>query len=234
MKRGVIIVAGGSGNRLGSDIPKQYVDLAGQPVIWHTLNRFLRFDSGMLVVVVIGPGHGKYWEPVERAIGGTSVLRLATGGPNRFTSVASGLEMVEDGIVLGIHDAARPLVSVETLNRCYDAAFRNGSAIPVVELEESVRYLEEKGAGKETHSGFGGSEPLDRTRVVKVQTPQVFRSEEIKEAYGQAHGTGFTDDATVYESLHGRIHLVEGNRENIKITTPADLRLVRLLMESGA
>ena len=125
-------------------------------------------------------------------------------------------------MLVGIHDAVRPLVSRGTLERSYNAALREGSGIPVIEMNESIRMLDSK----------SGSVHMDRTRLRIVQTPQVFRSERIKQAYLQPYDPAFTDDASVYESVFGNVTLVEGNRENLKITTPLDLRLASLLMGS--
>ena len=147
---------------------------------------------------------------------------MADGGAKRFDSVKSGLGYLEKGLIAGIHDAVRPLVSQATLARTYDVAFREGSAIPVLEMDESVRMIKSP----------GGSTPMDRSLMRRVQTPQVFRSEQIKQAYQQAYNPAFTDDASVYESVFGQLALVEGNRENIKITTPVDMRLASLLIDS--
>jgi 2-C-methyl-D-erythritol 4-phosphate cytidylyltransferase len=149
-------------------------------------------------------------------------VTLALGGPTRYDSVKSGLNQIDKETLTGIHDAVRPLVSQNTLIRCYDAALRKGSGIPVVEMDESVRMLDAE----------GGSVHMDRSSLKRVQTPQVFRSDRIKQAYQQAYKSVFTDDASVYETVYGAPTLVEGNRENIKLTTPADMQLAQLLIDS--
>jgi len=222
MKRAVIIVAAGSGSRMGGSLPKQFLSIQGKPLIIHTLEKFLRFDPGIKVVIVLAEAHRELWDQLAGSYKTTDGVSLINGGETRFDSVKNGLELIEDGMITGIHDAVRPLVSVDTLARSYDAAVREGSGIPVIEMEESVRILDQDGA----------SSRIDRTMLRRVQTPQVFRSERIKKAYQQADSSTFTDDATVYESAYGPVTLVEGNRENIKITTPTDMKLAALLIGS--
>ena len=222
MKRAVIIVAAGSGRRMGGGLPKQFLSIQEKPLIIHTLEKFLRFDPGIKVVVVLASAHRKLWDQLAGSYKITEGVTLINGGETRFDSVKNGLELIEEGIITGIHDAVRPLVSLDTLARSYDAAAREGSGIPVTEVEESVRILGQDGA----------SSRMDRTMLRRVQTPQVFRSERIKQAYLQASNRSFTDDASVYESVYGPVTLVEGNRENIKITTPTDMKLASLLIGS--
>ena len=222
MKKAVIIVAAGSGSRMGGQVPKQYLQLQGRPLIVHTLERFQRFDSDMKLVVVLAPTHKELWEQMASSYEITRGVILALGGPTRYDSVKSGLKQIDTETLIGIHDAARPLVSQDTLIRCYDAALSKGSGIPVVEMDESVRMLDSK----------GGSVHMDRSSLKRVQTPQVFRSDRIKQAYQQAYQNAFTDDASVYETVYGAPALVEGNRENIKLTTPADMQLAQVLIDS--
>jgi 2-C-methyl-D-erythritol 4-phosphate cytidylyltransferase len=222
----VVIVAGGSGRRMGGPVPKQYMDLEGKPLIIHTLEKFYSYDPGIRVVLVMAKAHRKYWDVIAlsfaRDPGHEKVeeIIVAEGGASRVDSVKNGLQHIEDGLLVGIHDAVRPLVSRETIIRCYEAAGRTGSGVPVVDMEDSVRLLGEE----------GGSVNLERHRLKRVQTPQVFRSELIREAYDQICDPSFTDDASVYESLFGSVTLVEGNSENIKITTPTDLKLASLIL----
>ena len=218
-RRGVVIVAGGSGRRMGGPLPKQFMELNGKPVILHTLERFLEYDPGMAVVVVLAPGHRIHWEKI--AAEGFPGIALAPGGETRYDSVKNGIRLMEPGIgLIGIHDAVRPLVSVPTLDRCYTSAERTGSGIPVIEVDETIRIMKDG----------GHSEHMDRSLLRRVQTPQVFMGEQIREAYRLPYHPAFTDDASVYESMYGEVSLVAGNPENIKITTPADLMLASLLM----
>jgi 2-C-methyl-D-erythritol 4-phosphate cytidylyltransferase len=222
MKKAVIIVAAGSGIRMGGEVPKQYLQLSGKPLIVHTLERFLRFDPQLKIVVVLSPGHREQWDQISGSYHIQGELTLAEGGDTRYDSVKNGLSHIGKGIITGIHDAVRPFVSQATLARCYDAAASSGSGIPVIEMDESVRMLDQ----------MGGSSHMDRSRLRRVQTPQVFLSERIKQAYELPFDSAYTDDASVYESLFGEVTLVEGNRENIKITTPTDMKLASLLIDS--
>lgn len=222
MKNAVIVVAGGSGTRMGGDLPKQYQELAGLPLIVHSLEKFRLFDPGMQVVVVLAPSHKDHWKAISDRFHLSSGITLALGGASRYDSVKNGLVRVEEGMVVGIHDAVRPLVSQGTLERTYAAARLKGSGVPVIPLDDSVRMLD----------GEEGSKAVDRTLLRRVQTPQVFQSTLIKQAYHRYEDPAVTDDATVYESRFGHVNLVEGNRENIKITTPADMMLARALIQS--
>ena len=224
MNRAVIIVAAGSGSRMGGALPKQYLKLREKPIVIHTLERFHNFDPDMKVVVVLAPAHRELWEDMALSYEIARGLIIAPGGASRYDSVKKGLSKVDQASLVGIHDAVRPLVSQDTLARCYDAALRKGSGIPVIEMDESVRKLNIE----------GGSAPIDRSRLRRVQTPQVFRSEQIKKAYQQPYKNTFTDDASVYEMVYGAPTLVDGNRENIKITTPTDMLLAGLLIDSLA
>lgn len=229
LRQGVVIVAGGTGRRMGEGIPKQYREIAGKAVILHTLDRFLAFDPEISIVVVLAPGHMEYWDRIVAtseypfAAPAAKRITLAPGGETRYGSVKSGLLKMDRGVeVIGIHDAVRPLVSQATLERCYGSAAESGSGIPVIEMDETVRILKPE----------GHSEHMDRSMLRRVQTPQVFRAEMIREAYRLPFHASFTDDASVYEALYGEVQLVNGNAENIKITTPADLILAGQLLES--
>ena len=222
MNKAVVVVAAGSGSRMGGEIPKQYLQLQGKPLIIHTLERFLRFDPEMMMVVVLASAHKNLWEQMAGSYEVARRVTLAEGGTTRYDSVKNGLMHIDQEIVTGIHDAVRPLVSQDTLIRSYDAALHAGSGIPVIEMDESVRMLDLQ----------GGSTHMDRSRLKRVQTPQVFKSDRIIQAYQQPYDPVFTDDASVYESVYGTVTLVEGNRENIKITTPDDMQLASLLIGS--
>jgi len=223
MKRAVVLVAGGRGSRMGGALPKQYLILEGKPIIIHALEKFLSFDPDMEVVVVMADEHRPLWVAMAEKHILAQEIKLASGGNTRFHSVMKGLEQIGEGRIVGIHDAVRPLVSRGTLERTYIMAEKTGGAIPVIDMDESVRMI---GSGET-------SAPMDRSLLKRVQTPQVFRSELIKEAYRKAEHTDFSDDASVYEAQVGSISLVEGNRQNIKITTPTDLNLASALIQSG-
>jgi 2-C-methyl-D-erythritol 4-phosphate cytidylyltransferase len=215
----VIVVAGGSGKRMGGPIPKQYMELSGKPMVVHTLERFIAFDGEMLLVLVMARDHRAYWDTLARPYIPDREVTVVTGGETRFDSVKNGLQQIGHGCIVGIHDAVRPLVSRDTIERCYLSAESTGSGIPVLDVDESIRQVQP-----------GGSVPVDRKSLKRVQTPQVFKSELIKEAYRQINDPTYTDDATVYESVFGNVSLVEGNPENIKITRPSDLDLASLII----
>jgi 2-C-methyl-D-erythritol 4-phosphate cytidylyltransferase len=222
MKKAVIIVAAGSGTRMGGKLPKQYLSLQGRPLILHTLEKFLLFDPQIRIIVVLAEAHRVLWDQLAASRDFAAGISLVHGGDTRYDSVKNGLNLIGEEMITGIHDAVRPLVSLDTLKRTYDAAAREGSGIPVIEMDDSVRILDTKGA----------SAQLDRALLKRVQTPQVFRSDRIKQAYQQSYNSAFTDDASVYESVFGQVTLVEGNRENIKITTPTDMKLASFFIGS--
>lgn len=215
----LIVVAGGSGRRMGGAVPKQYLELKGKALILHTLERFFLFDPGIKTVVVLAGHHQKFWDEIVSSSEAAMASQVVIGGENRYDSVWNGLKQVPDGKIVGIHDAVRPLVSLDTIERSYSAARESGSGIPVIDMDESVRILTP-----------GGSENLERSKLRKVQTPQVFRSEEIRAAYENGFPPSVTDDASVYEAFYGKLTLVNGNPENIKITNSADLKLASLII----
>ena len=215
----LVLVAGGSGSRMGGPVPKQYLPLQGKPVIIHTLEKFYQYDPQIKIVVVVAKKHRKLWDQISASYEIARGCEVVTGGENRYDSVRNGLQLIPDGCIVGIHDAVRPLVSQETIGQCYSAALQSGSGIPVLEMDDSVRMINAR-----------GSENLDRTRLRRVQTPQVFRSEQIRKAYEHGFPSWVTDDASVYESLHGELTLVPGNQENIKITNASDLRFASMMI----
>ena len=219
MMDAVIIVAGGAGSRMQSNVPKQFLPLAGKPVLMHTLEAFHAFRRDLQIVLVLPAGQMNYWQELCKARPGFAVPHsLVAGGETRFHSVRCGLAAAS-GRLTAVHDGVRPLVSGDTLERCFRAAARWGAAVPVVEPVDSMRCLVE-----------GGSRAVDRSAYRLVQTPQVFRTSLLKEAYLQAYTSRFTDDASVVEAMGHTIHLVEGNRENLKLTTPFDMMVAEALL----
>jgi len=216
-----LIVAGGSGSRMNNEVPKQFLELAGKPVLMHTFEAFYSFDTEIRFVLVLPESEFKRWKELCEKHHFNINHHLAAGGSNRFESVKNGLDCIpEDGIVF-IHDGVRPLVSKQTLQNCLDTARAKGNALPVVPVSESVRYID----GSKNTS-------LDRSKYFLVQTPQTFTLSLIKKAYQQPYSELFTDDASVLENMGTSIVTVEGNRENIKITFPEDLRIATLLLQS--
>lgn len=214
-KTAVIIVAGGSGLRMGSEIPKQFLPLAGRPVLVRTLESFRATLPDADIVVVLPAGEMGRWEAIcrEYALGGTH--RVCPGGENRFQSVKAGLAMVSDAEEVLVQDGVRPLIGGALILRVLETVRRAGTAVPVVEVTDSFRRLD----------GQGGSAVVDRGTLRAVQTPQGFRGELLRRAYEQPWCAAFTDDASVVERAGVRITLCEGERNNIKITEPFDLTI---------
>lgn len=219
MRKFALIVAGGSGTRMGGELPKQFMELAGKPVLMHTAEAFLSYDADMEIVLVLPSRHFALWKELCHRYRFDRAHRLVPGGMYRFESVGNGLNTIDgDGLVF-IHDGVRPLVSKATLQRCCELASELGNAVPALKVTESIRWADDR-----------LNRPLDREKVWLIQTPQTFRISLIKEAYKQPFREEFTDDASVLESLGYQINLTEGNRENIKITWPADLLWAETLL----
>lgn len=222
MKKFVIIVAGGSGSRMGTEIPKQFLELAGKPVLMHTIQIFCDYDPDCELILVLPEKQWEFWNGLCLKHSFSIVHQVVTGGETRFDSVRNGLKLIKDEGIVFIHDGVRPLVSSETLQRCFEMALKNGNAIPVLPVTESLRKLE----GEHTIS-------VDRSLYFNVQTPQTFRSEQILEAFRQNYDIAFTDDASVVEKAGYSIALVKGNPENIKITAPTDLIIAEAFLKNN-
>ncbi|MCC8143549.1 MAG: 2-C-methyl-D-erythritol 4-phosphate cytidylyltransferase [Tannerellaceae bacterium] len=216
MKKYVLIVAGGKGLRMGNDLPKQFIPLHGKPVLIHTLEAFHNWDPGVEIILVIPKEQQDYWQMLCREIGCKVPHTIAPGGETRFHSVKNGLQHVKAPGLVAVHDGVRPFVSPEVITNCFEEAGRANAAIPVIPMIDSIREVT-----------AGGSRPADRNRFVAVQTPQVFRSQVLLEAYRQPYQETFTDDASVVEAMGIPVSTVDGNRENIKITTPFDLTIAK-------
>jgi len=221
MKNCVIIVAGGNGSRMGSEIPKQFLLLGGTPVLMHTIRAFYEFNPGIHIIVVLPEEEMEKWKELCKANNFKIPHVLVSGGKTRFYSVKNGLAKAPECDLIAIHDGVRPLVSRQTLNRCFVTAQEKGSAIPVLPANESVR----EGTPEK-------SRPLNRSKIFMVQTPQVFNAKVLRRAYTQDYSEEFTDDASVVEKNGFPIQLVMGNRENIKITYPGDLEIASLFQKS--
>ena len=218
MKKHVIIVAGGKGLRMGGDIPKQFLPVCGKPVLMRTLEAFHAYDTSIHLILVLPVSQQEYWKKLCREYHFDLSHDIANGGETRFHSVKNGLALVKGEGVVGVHDGVRPFVSQEVISRCYQDALTLKAVIPVIDVVETVRHLTEN-----------RSETVPRDQYKLVQTPQVFEVNLLRQAYHQAYTELFTDDASVVEALGEKVHLVEGNRENIKLTTPFDLKLAELL-----
>lgn len=222
MNRSVIIVAGGSGSRMGTNVPKQFLLLGGRPILMRTIEAFYNFDSAMNIVVVLPADQHDYWQDLCRQYSFTKIpYQLAEGGATRFHSTLNGLSKVPADGVVAVHDGVRPLVSADTLNRCFDAVPANLAVIPAVPINESVRQL----------NADGGNQSVSRDRYRLVQTPQVFDAQTLHKAFAQPYDELFTDDASVVERMGVKVAIVDGNFENIKITRPIDLVFAEALLK---
>jgi 2-C-methyl-D-erythritol 4-phosphate cytidylyltransferase len=201
---------------MGSAIPKQFLELAGKPVLWHTVNAFVQAYTDMEIVLVLPEVHFSY---VASWIGDFKQVQLVKGGETRFNSVLNGLNTVQEPAVIFVHDGVRPLVSTAMIHRCYEAALAQGSAIPVVDMKDSIRELVP-----------GGNRAVDREQFKIIQTPQTFLSEWILPAFKQPFDPLFTDEATVVERQGRQVQLVPGDEANIKITRPLDLTIAEALL----
>ena len=214
----VIIVAGGKGLRMGSDIPKQFLPVGGRPVLMRTIERFREYNADLQIILVLPKAQQAYWQQLCREYGFSVDYQLADGGETRFHSVQHGLALIPDAAegVVGVHDGVRPFPSVEVIRRCYETARTAKAVVPVVPVVETLRHVSE------------GTKPRGDYRL--VQTPQTFDIQLLKAANRQPYCDDFTDDASVVERYGHAIALVEGNRENIKITTPYDLKIAEVLV----
>lgn len=219
----VIIVAGGKGLRMGGDIPKQFLPVNGKPVLMRTIERFRDYSPDLGIILVLPRAQQEYWRELCREHGFQAPYTIADGGETRFHSVRNGLRLIPDAErgVVGVHDGVRPFVSTEVIDRCYEAARRSGAAIPVTPVVETLRYVAGSEAGRN----------VARSDYRLVQTPQTFDIQLLKRAYAQEYSEAFTDDASVVEAVGVSVEMVEGNRENIKITTPFDITVATALAE---
>ena len=223
MKKYAIIVAGGKGLRMGGELPKQFIPVEGRPVLMRTLDRFHACDSGIRIILVLPSDHQPYWQELCREYDFRVPHRIADGGATRFHSVQNGLALVDEpDALVAVHDGVRPFVASEVIEACYREAEAHEAVVPVIPVVETVRQLVEASSI---------TVPRDAYRL--VQTPQTFRASLLRRAYEQPFCEAFTDDASVVEALGEAVCLVEGNRENIKLTTPYDLIVAKALVEAS-
>lgn len=219
MKKHIIIVAGGSGTRMNSAIPKQFLEIHGKPILMHSIEIFAKAIPEINIILVLPLSYRKEWETLCKKHNFTIPFQLADGGETRFHSVKNGLTLVPENAVVGIHDAARPLVSIQTILNAFETAEQKGNASPAIQINESLREVKDN-----------NNRAIDRSTIFIIQTPQCFQSNLIKKAFLQEYHHSFTDDASVLEAMGEKINLIEGNRENIKITTPLDLIISEAIM----
>ena len=217
----IIIVAGGKGLRMGSDVPKQFLPIGGKPVLMRTLERFREYSPTLQIILVLPKAQQDYWHQLCEDYNFEVEYVLADGGETRFHSVQNGLTKIPDDAegVVGVHDGVRPFPSIDVIRNCYETARTARAVIPVIPVVETVRHLQ-----------GNSSETVPRNDYRLVQTPQTFNIQLLKAANKQPYYDGFTDDASVVEAFGFNITLVEGNRENIKITTPYDLKIAEVLI----
>ena len=217
----IIIVAGGKGLRMGTDIPKQFLPIGGKPVLMRTLERFREYSADLQIILVLPKAQQDYWQELCQEYDFKVEYQITDGGETRFHSVQHGLALIPDDAegVVGVHDGVRPFPSIDVIRNCYETARKKKAVIPVIPIVETVRHLQDE-----------TSVTVPRGDYRLVQTPQTFDIQLLKAANRQPYNDGFTDDASVVEAFGFDITLVEGNRENIKITTPYDLKIAEVLI----
>lgn len=218
----VVIVAGGQGTRMGTAMPKQFLSLRGKPVLYHTIRAFSEALPQAHIVLVLPEHQISYAQMVLQAFPERIELTIVAGGATRYHSVQNGLSAVPDDAIVMVHDGVRPLLSAELISRCFSQAQKFGSAIPAIPVADSMRVLLQDGS----------SEPVDRSQMRIIQTPQTFKASILLPAMRQPYSEVFTDEATVVEAAGGKVHLVEGEKQNLKITTPEDLLIAEALLSA--
>lgn len=221
MDKYAVIVAGGKGHRMGNAIPKQFLPLAGKPVLYHTIKAFKDAFEDIKLVLVLPQDQLSYAQMVLQAFPERIDMAIVTGGETRFHSVQNGLKAVSGNSVIFVHDGVRPLVSAELIQRCFVQAIEKGSAIPAIAVADSMRIIE----GDNTR-------PVDRKHMRSIQTPQTFRADILLPAFEQGYKEEFTDEATVVESYGEDVYLAEGEKNNIKLTTPEDMLIAETILKS--
>jgi len=222
MKKYAVIVAAGSGTRMGNTIPKQFILIKGRPVLYYTIHTFLKAFDDLEIILVLPQDYTGNGQEIIDAYFDKNRIRITAGGDSRFQSVKNGLQLVsEDDSIIFVHDGVRCLVTEPLIKRCYEQALATGTAVPVVSAKDSIRLLYE-----------GGNKPLDRSKVMIVQTPQTFHGKILLPAFNIDYKDWFTDEAAVVESFGLKISLIEGEEDNIKITTPLDLLIAEKIFES--
>jgi 2-C-methyl-D-erythritol 4-phosphate cytidylyltransferase len=220
MKKIAIIVAGGSGTRMGTEMPKQFLLLQGKPVLWHTLRAFLQAYDDLQIVLVLPQAHMQQGQDIVDLLNAASRVQLVTGGETRFHSVKNGLALVGENAVVFVHDGVRCMISAQLIRNCYEQALTKGSAIPAVTATDSIRIT----TGDE-HTA------ANRDNIRIIQTPQTFLSNILLPAFEQEYTPAFTDEATVVEYNKQKVYLIDGEYDNIKITRPVDLIIAEKILE---
>lgn len=227
-KKYLIVTAGGTGTRMGAPVPKQFLELKGKPILRLTLEKFIEAVPDLHVLTVLPEDHVSTWRDYCLKANFTCPQRLVKGGFTRFHSVKNALEHIPDGALVAVQDGVRPLMSVEKIRELFAAAVYVPALIPVLPVTDTLKVLEKRADGALMTTG----ERIDRSRIYGAQTPQIFHSELLKAAYSQGYDTLFTDDASVAEKYGIPLTFIEGERLNLKITTPEDLLLAQAILQS--
>lgn len=224
MKYFAIIVAGGSGTRMNAELPKQFLLLHGKPILMHTITAFAACTLKPEIILVLNIHQHQYWERLCKEYNFDIPHQLVSGGQERFHSVNNGLKAIKGNGIVAVHDAVRPLISPELIRRCFEAAAEKGNAVVGVQPTDSIRRIDVNGR----------SEAINRNMVALIQTPQAFESKLLRKAYQQPFRNDFTDDASVVERMGTEIHLIEGERSNIKITFKEDMEIAKYYLTKKA
>jgi len=220
MKKFAVIVAGGSGLRMGNSIPKQFLELRGKPVLWYTINAFLDAFSDLEIILVLPKAHLETGLEITRSTKDSKRVWITEGGETRFHSVKKGIDQIQQHSIIFVHDGVRCLLTPDLIRRCYTHAIDHGNAIPAIAAVDTIRIETVK-----------GNELIDRNKLHIIQTPQTFFSDILKAAFEQDYTETFTDEASVVERLGVKIHIVEGEESNIKITRPIDILIAEKILE---
>lgn len=221
MKKYAVIVAGGKGVRMGMAVPKQFLPVNGKPVLYHTIKAFTDAYADIEIVLVLPEAQMSYAQMVLTEFESRPDVTIVAGGATRYHSVQNGLKVIDDEGVVFVHDGVRPLLSAALIHRCYEQAVEQGSSIPAINIADSIRIVE-----------GGKSKPIDRNSLRSIQTPQTFKTEIILPAFEQEYNEGFTDEATVVEAYGKEVYLVEGEKNNLKLTTPEDLQTAEMILKN--
>lgn len=221
MEKYAVIVAGGKGVRMGSAMPKQFLPIAGHPILYHTIKAFQEAFDDIKIILVLPQDQLSYAQMVLQSFEERIDLTIVAGGETRYHSVQNGLKATSESSVIFVHDGVRPLVSKELIQRCYDDAIAYGSAIPALPATDSIRMTDSE-----------RSHPVDRDQLRIIQTPQTFRSDILLPAFEQEYKSAFTDEATVVEAYGGHVVLTQGEKSNLKVTTPEDMIIAEALLKA--
>jgi 2-C-methyl-D-erythritol 4-phosphate cytidylyltransferase len=220
MQKYAVIVAGGNGTRMGANKPKQFLLLKNKPILWYTLQQFLKAYHDLQVILVLPADFiEEGFQMLSTFLDGERV-KIIEGGTTRFDSVKNGLSEISDNGIVFVHDGVRCLVSVDLIQRCYEQAVEKGNAIPAVAATDSIRFIEGE-----------NNRVVDRNKVRIIQTPQTFQTEILLSAFQRDYDSSFTDEASVVEAAGGKVFLIDGEYNNIKITRPVDLLLAETIMD---